>query len=55
MKDHADIGASEAAAELARRRIERWRRLLREDRKQGMTEPEIPIESLYDEATGLPK
>lgn len=38
-----------------RRRLERWRRLLREDRKRGMAKPEIPIESLYDEATGLPK
>jgi hypothetical protein len=42
-------------APAARRRVERWRRLLREDRKQGMAEPEIPIESLYDEATGLLK
>ena len=42
-------------APAARRRAEHWRRLLREDRKQGMAEPEIPIESLYDEATGLLK
>jgi hypothetical protein len=27
----------------------------REHRKRGIAEPEIPIESLYDEATGLPK
>ena len=39
----------------ARRRVERWRRLLREDRKRCMAQPEITIESLYDEATGLPK
>jgi hypothetical protein len=38
-----------------RRRLEHWRRLLREDRKRGMAKPEIPIESLYDEVTGLPK
>ena len=37
-----------------RKRIEHWRRLLREDRK-GMAEPEIPIEAFYDETTGLPK
>ncbi len=35
-------------------RLEQWQRLLREDRK-GMTHPETPIESLYDEATGLPR
>jgi hypothetical protein len=38
-----------------RKRVEHWRRLLREDRERGMAEPEIPIEALYDEATGLPK
>jgi hypothetical protein len=38
-----------------RKRVEHWRRLLREDRERGMAEPEIPIETLYDEATGLPK
>jgi hypothetical protein len=38
-----------------RRRLEHWRRLLREDRKRGMAKPEIPIEPLYDEVTGLPK
>jgi hypothetical protein len=42
-------------ARVPRRRIERWQRLLREDRAQGMTRPEIPIEALYDDATGLPK
>jgi hypothetical protein len=36
-----------------RERIERWRRLLQEDRK-GLIRPEIPVEALYDEATGLP-
>jgi len=35
--------------------IERWRRLLREDRARGVAKPEVPIENLYDEATGLPK
>jgi hypothetical protein len=34
--------------------VEGWRRLLREDRKRGMTQPGTPIEALYDEATGLP-
>ena len=38
-----------------RKRIERWRRLLREDRARGMADPEITIESFYDEDTGLPK
>jgi hypothetical protein len=38
-----------------RRRIQRWRRLLREDHARGMAAPEIPIEALYDETTGLPK
>ena len=36
------------------REVEAWRRLLREDRKRGMTRPEVLIETLYDEATGLP-
>jgi hypothetical protein len=39
----------------ARRRAEHWLRLLHEDRKQGMLNPEIPIEAFYDEETGLPK
>jgi hypothetical protein len=38
-----------------RLRVEHWRRLLREDRVQGVAEPEIPVEAFYDEATGLPK
>lgn len=38
-----------------RGRVERWRRLLRRDRARGMTRPEIPIEKLYDENTGLPE
>jgi hypothetical protein len=33
--------------------VEAWRRLLCEDRKGGMTQPEVPVEALYDEATGL--
>jgi hypothetical protein len=32
----------------------RWRRLLQEDRKRGLVQPERPLETLYDEATGLP-
>ncbi len=40
---------------LARSSLGRWRRLLREDREPGMAQPEIPIEALYDEATGLPE
>jgi hypothetical protein len=35
------------------KRVERWRRLLREDRK-GLMRSETPLEALYDEATGLP-
>jgi hypothetical protein len=35
-------------------RVEAWRGLLREDRERGMTRPEVPVETLYDEATGLP-
>jgi hypothetical protein len=34
--------------------VELWRRLLRSDRR-GMAQPEIPVEALYDEITGLPK
>jgi hypothetical protein len=34
-------------------RIERWRRLLQEDR-EGLMRAELPVEALYDEATGLP-
>jgi len=36
------------------KRVDLWRRLLREDRKRGMASPESPIEALYDKATGLP-
>jgi hypothetical protein len=36
------------------RRVKHWRRLLLEDRKRGAAQPEIPIERLYDDATGLP-
>jgi hypothetical protein len=35
-------------------RIANWRRLLREDRKAGLAEPETPIDALYDASTGLP-
>jgi hypothetical protein len=37
-----------------RRRIERWRRLLNEDRQRCAGKPETPLEALYDEVTGLP-
>jgi hypothetical protein len=33
--------------------METWQRLLRKDR-EGLAEVETPIESLYDEHTGLP-
>jgi hypothetical protein len=42
-------------ARSSKRRVEHWQRLLRDDRKAGMAEPDLPIEALYDEATGLPK
>jgi hypothetical protein len=35
-------------------RVEHWRRLLRGDRTR-LTRPEVPIESFYDEKTGLPE
>jgi hypothetical protein len=38
-----------------KKRAELWRRLLRDDRRHGMTQAETPVEALYDEATGLPK
>ncbi len=38
-----------------RRRLAQWLRLLQKDRAQGRVRPERPVESLYDEATGLPK
>lgn len=41
-------------AAAARKEVEAWRRLLREDRERGMTRPETPLEALYDERTGLP-
>jgi hypothetical protein len=34
--------------------VQAWRSLLRADRERGMTEPETPVEALYDERTGLP-
>lgn len=39
----------------SRRRIEHWRRLLGKDRDQRARKAEVPLEALYDEATGLPK
>ena len=41
-------------APAARRRVERWRQLLGKDREQRVKR-EVPIEALYDEATGLPQ
>ena len=38
----------------APKQVETWRRLLREDRERGMTQPELPVEALYDEVSGLP-
>lgn len=38
-----------------RRRVAHWRRLLKEDRKRRARKPEIPVEALYDEVTGLPR
>jgi hypothetical protein len=38
-----------------RRRVARWRRLLRADRKRRARKPEVPVEALYDEVTGLPR
>jgi len=35
--------------------VAHWLRLLEKDRAQGAPKAEIPIEALYDEATGLPK
>jgi hypothetical protein len=34
--------------------VEAWRRLLQADRKPGVARPEVPVEALYDERTGLP-
>lgn len=39
----------------ARGRIEHWRQLLRDDRKELTGKVEAPMEALYDDATGLPK
>lgn len=45
-----------AGARAAQRgRLKRWLQLLEKDRAQGRRVPEIPIEDLYDERTGLPK
>jgi hypothetical protein len=35
-------------------RVAHWRRLLSKDRKRRARKPELPIEALYDEGTGLP-
>jgi hypothetical protein len=37
------------------KQVELWRRLLREDRDRGMARPEVPLEALYDAASGLPR
>jgi len=39
----------------ARKKVERWKKLLRQDRARRRNKAEITIESFYDEATGLPK
>ncbi len=36
------------------KQAERWHRLLQEDRKRGLARPERPLETLYDDTTGLP-
>ncbi len=36
-------------------RIKHWRQLLRQDRARGLVQPEVPIEALYDDGTGLPQ
>jgi hypothetical protein len=38
-----------------RRRVAHWQRLLSADRKRPARKPEVPVEALYDKATGLPK
>ena len=38
----------------SQKKLAQWQRLLRDDRKH-LRQPEIPIEALYDEHTGLPK
>jgi len=38
----------------AQGRIDKWRRLLRRDRS-GLLHPEAPIESFYNDETGLPE
>lgn len=43
-----------AGAPAQRRQIQHWRRLLAEDRKRLTGKREVPLEALYDEATGLP-
>ena len=37
------------------KRTGRWRQLLREDRARGLADPDVPVEDLYDKATGLPR
>ena len=39
----------------ASKKVERWKKLLRQDQASRRTHTEVTIESLYDEATGLPK
>lgn len=38
-----------------RKAVAAWRRLLRADRKRGLARSETPIDSFYDDATGLPR
>jgi len=36
-----------------RKQVEQWRQFLRQDRR-GMARAQLPIETLYDDETGLP-
>ena len=37
------------------KQVDAWKRLLRRDRAAGIARPEVPVEALYDETTGLPR
>jgi hypothetical protein len=51
MKDQMHIRNTEAAR---RAQVRRWRRLLAIDRRH-VRKPDIPIQALYKQSTGLPK
>jgi len=38
----------------SRKRVGQWRQQLDADRKHGLARAEMPVEALYDKATGLP-